>query len=96
MKEAVLAFLDTKFAPGKGAFRDGGEATAWLDGTRVQNGIPEYSKAAVEATIQYCEYVYDRYGRFPAACGPFRTVLAYQAHRLDPDFYERFYRADSV
>jgi len=96
MKEAVLAFLDTKFAPGKGVFRDGGEATAWLDGTRVQNGIPEYSKAAVEATIQYCEYVYDRYGRFPAACGPFRTVLAYQAHRLDPDFYERFYRADSV
>jgi hypothetical protein len=84
MKEAVLSFLDSKFAPQKGAFRDGGDTTAWLDGTRVQAGIPEYPKAAIEATIQYCEYVYSRYGRFPAACRPFRTVLAYQAHRLDP------------
>ena len=23
---------------------------------------------------------------------PFRTVLAHQAHHLDPDFYKRFYR----
>ena len=96
MKEAVLAFLDSKFAPQRGSFRDGGAATAWRDGTRVQAGIPEYPKAAIEATIEYCEYVYGRYGRFPAACGPFRTVLAYQAHRLDPDFYKQFYRADSL
>jgi hypothetical protein len=96
MKEAVLSFVDAKFAPGKGAFRDGGHGTAWLDGKRVQAGIPEYSKEAIQATIQYCEYVYDRYGRFPAACGPFRTVLAYQAHRLDSDFYERFYSAESA
>lgn len=96
MKEAVLAFLDSKFAPQRGAFRDGGATTAWRDGTSVQAGIPEYPKAAIEATIAYCEYVYGRYGRFPAACGPFRTVLAYQAHRLDPDFYKQFYRADSL
>jgi hypothetical protein len=96
MKEAVLAFLDSKFAPQRGSFRDGGATTAWRDGTRVQAGIPEYPKAAIEATIEYCEYVYGRYGRFPAACGPFRTVLAYQAHRLDPDFYKQFYRADSL
>jgi hypothetical protein len=30
------------------------------------------------------------------ACGRFRSVLAYQAHRLDPDFCGRFYRAESV
>jgi len=95
MKEAVLAFLETKFSPGKGSFRDGGKATAWLDPVRIQAGIPEYSTAAVEATIAYCEYVYGRYGRFPSACGPFRTVLAYQAHRLDPDFYARFFRVEA-
>jgi hypothetical protein len=96
MKEAVLSFVDAKYAPGKGAFRDGGQGTAWRDGKQVQAGIPEYSEAAIQATIQYCEYVYDRYGRFPAACGPFRTVLAYQAHRLDSDFYKRFYSAESA
>ena len=96
MKDAVLAFLGTKFAPGSGAFRDGGEATAWLEPQRVLAGIPEYSGVAVDATIAYCEYIYRRYGRFPAACGPFRTVLAYQAHRLDPDFYARFYRPEAL
>jgi len=94
MKEAVLAFLDTKYSKSTGSFRDGGEATSWLDAPRVQAGIPEYSATAIDATIAYCEYVYNRYGRFPAACGPFRTVLAYQAHRLDSDFYARFYRPE--
>ena len=96
MKNAVLAFLESKFAPGKGSFRDGGTGTAWLDARTVQAGIPEYSLAAVQATIDYCEYVYNRYGRFPAACGPFRTVLAYQAHRLDHNFYARFYRPECL
>ncbi len=96
MKEAVRAFLDSKFAASQGSFRDGGEATAWIDAPGVQAGIPQYSNTAVEATIAYCEYVYSRYGRFPAACGPFRTCLAYQAHRLDPHFYARYYRPDRV
>jgi hypothetical protein len=60
MREAVLAFLDSKFAPGKGSFRDGGQATGWLNGGRVQMGIPEYSDTAIQATIDYCEYVYAR------------------------------------
>ena len=92
MEEAVLAFVDYKYAQGKGTFRDGGATTAWRDGARVQAGIPTYSDEAIAATIAYCEYVYERYGRFPANSGPFRTVLAHQAHHLDPDFYEQFYR----
>jgi hypothetical protein len=74
--------------------RDGGAASAWRDGSKVQAGIPLYSDRAIEATIAYCDYVYRRYGRFPANSGPFRTLLAYQAHHLDRDFYERFYRRD--
>jgi hypothetical protein len=50
------------------------------------------SESAVEATIAYCNYVYDRYGRFPAYTAPFRTVIGFQVCRLDADFYERFYR----
>jgi len=91
MEEAVLAFVDSKYAEGTGTFRDGGTATAWRDGAAVQAGIPRYSDQAIAATIAYCEYVYKRYGRFPANSGPFRTILAYQAHHLDLDFYEKFY-----
>ena len=35
-----------------------------------------------------------RYGRFPASTGPFRTLLAYQAHHVDPDFYDHYYRTE--
>ena len=93
MEEAVLAFVDYKYGEGTGTLRDGGVATSWRDGSGVQAGIPRYSEEAVAATIAYCEYVYGRYGRFPANSGPFRTVLAHQAHRLDPSFYDRFYRS---
>jgi hypothetical protein len=95
MEEAVLAFVNYKYANGSGTFRDGGQATAWRDGAAVQAAIPKYSDRAIAATIAYCDYVYKRYGRFPANSGPFRTILAYQAHQLDPAFYEKFYRPSS-
>ncbi len=96
MEEAVLAFVDYKYAKGTGTFRDGGTATDWRDGAAVQAGIPRYPDKAIAATIAYCEYVYQRYGRFPANSGPFRSVLAHQAHHLDLDFYDRFYRPDAL
>lgn len=96
MREAVMAFVDYKYGDGSGTLRDGGAATAWRDGARVQAGIPPYSEQAIEATIAYCDYVYRRYGRFPANSGPFRTLLAYQAHHLDHEFYQSFYKPEPV
>ncbi len=95
MEEAVLAFVEYKFGGGTGTFRDGGTATAWQDGASVQAEVPGYSAQAIAATIAYCEYVYNRYGRFPANSGPFRSILAYQAHHLDLDFYDAFYKPGS-
>ena len=95
MKDAVLAFVDSKYAEGRGALRDPA-AAGWLAAAQVQPAIPRCSDRTIEATIAYCEYVYNRYGRFPSNNGPFRTILAYQAHHLDPDFYARFYRPEVV
>jgi hypothetical protein len=96
MEEAVLAFVDYKYAQGQGTLRDGGAATNWQDGAAVQAGIPRYSDRAIAATIACCEYLYSRYGRIPATNGPFRTLMAYQAHHLDADFYRKFYRPEVV
>jgi hypothetical protein len=96
MEEAVYAFLDHKYAPGTGTYRDGGRTALWKDGAGVQAGIGRYSQRAVDATVAYCEYVYRRYGRFPAAYGAFHTVLAYQAHHVDNGFYDRFYRPEAL
>lgn len=90
MREAVLAFVESKYGR-EGIFRSADSTSAWRDPATVRAGIPRYSDAAVEATIAYCTYVYERYGRFPATSGPFRTALAYQASQLDTAFYQRFY-----
>ena len=94
MEEAVLAFVNFKYAEGTGTLRDGGAASGWRDGSTVQRGIPKYSDRTIAAVIAYCDYVYGRYGRFPTSSGPFRTILAYQAHHLDMTFYERFYKPE--
>lgn len=96
MEEAVLAFVDYKYAQGRGTFRDGGTVTGWKDGAAVQAGIPRYSDHAIAATIACCEYLYQRYGRFPTGSGPFRTVLAHQAHHLDLNFYDTYYRTEAL
>ena len=46
------------------------------------------SSAAIDATIAYCDYVFKRYGRFPAYTAPFRTVIGFQVCRPDADFYK--------
>ncbi len=96
MEEAVLAFVDYKYAQDKGTLRDGGAASNWQDGAMVQAGIPRYSDQTVAATIACCEYIYSRYGRMPGTNGPLRTLMAYQAHHLDADFYRKFYHPEIV
>jgi hypothetical protein len=91
MEAAVRAFVDSKFATGTGTFRDR-ESNAWRDPALVQGAIPEYSEMNIEAVVAYCDYVVKHYGQFPANYGPIRTVMAYQVHHIDTDFYDRFYR----
>jgi hypothetical protein len=96
MEEAVLAYVDYKYAQGHGTLRDGGAASSWQDGAAIQAGIPPYSDQTIAATIACCQYIYSRYGRIPGTNGPFRTLMAYQAHHLDADFYRTFYRPEVV
>lgn len=95
MKDAVRAVVDTKFCA-QGLFRGGAAQSAWRDPTAIVNAVPEISPAAVDATTAYCEYIFQRYGRFPAYMPPFRTVLGFQACHLDNEFYDRFYRAEAL
>jgi hypothetical protein len=91
MKEAVRAFLDSKFNAANGSLSGLQRTSAWQDQAQVKSEIKPPSEKSVEATIAYCEYVYQRYGRFPPGNGPFRTVLGFEVHRPDKAFYMKFY-----
>ncbi len=93
MRAAVEAVVQHKFGP-KGVFRGIGPGP-WKDAAMVEK-VNEISARAIEATVAYCEYVWDRYGRFPALLPPFRTVLGFQAGHLDLEFYEKFYPPGAV
>jgi hypothetical protein len=95
MADAVRAVVDFKLGP-QGLFRGGAAAAAWRDPETVAGRIPDLSTAAVDATIALCEYVHGRYGRFPAYLPPFHTLVGFQAHHLDEDFYARYYPPEAL
>lgn len=91
MAAAVQAFVAYKVGP-QGVFREDTAQSAWRDPQSAKQQIPVPSAAAIAATVAYCDYIYQRYGRFPAYSAPFRTVLGYQATHVDVEFYEQFYQ----
>ena len=95
MEDAVRAVVAIKFGDG-GVFRDSRHGSAWTKHSEVAPKIPAVSEAAIDATIAYCEYVWDRYGRFPVYMPPYRTVLGFQACHLDAEFYDRYYRPEAL
>jgi hypothetical protein len=92
MEEAVLAYVAFKRTHVNEAPLDPSYPASWRDPEAVQSRIPSFSDECLAATIAYCTYIHETYGRFPAYFGPLRTTLAHQAHHLDLGFYDTFYQ----
>jgi hypothetical protein len=95
MADAVRAVVDLKFGA-QGIFRGGSQGSAWAKHGEVTAQVPAISEAAIAATTAYCEYVWNRYRRFPVYMPPYRTVLGFQACHLDAEFYDKFYRPEAL
>ncbi|MCB0214286.1 MAG: hypothetical protein KDJ52_33415 [Anaerolineae bacterium] len=95
MAAAVQAVADRKFGP-SGIFTGAVQQSAWRDPVAVGSAATPTSPAAIAATTAYCDYVFNRYGRFPAYSPPLRTILGFQVNHIDPDFYDRFYHPNAL
>jgi hypothetical protein len=95
MRDAVRAFLQVKFGE-KGAYGGGTQQSAWRGANSFASKMPVPGDATIEAAIDFCEYVFSRYGRFPAYTAPFRTIIGFQVGHVDVDFYDRFYNTDAL
>jgi hypothetical protein len=49
------------------------------------------SEERIQIVKDFCTYVYENYGRFPAFLDPMFVRLVFQAHHLDLEFYDRHY-----
>jgi len=95
MADAVRAVAEIKFGA-KGVFRDSAGDSAWTKHSDVVQQVPPVSESAIAATTAYCEYLWQRYGRFPVHLTPYRTVLGFQACHLDAEFYRKFYKPEAL
>ena len=95
MADAVRAVVEAKYGA-NGLYRSAGQGSAWTRHNEVVQEVPRVSEATIEATIAYCEYLWQRYGRFPVYLPPYRTVLGFQACHLDAEFYEQFYKPEAL
>ena len=53
------------------------------------------SEVRIQIVKDFCTYIFENYGRFPAFLDPMFTRLVFQAHHLDLDFYDKHFREDS-
>ena len=95
MRAAVESVVERKFGA-RGLYRGRASEGAWRDPERIAAGSGDISDAAIETTVAYCDYVYQRYNRFPAYLAPYHAVMAFQATHLDLEFYERHYQPAAI
>jgi hypothetical protein len=90
MTAAMEAFAERKFGPG-GPFNPDTPG-AWSDSPGVR-GSAQVHDAEFKACIALqAQYIFDTFGKFPGTV-PTLFILNYvQAHHLDLDFYDRFFK----
>jgi len=90
MKDAVAAVCRRKFGEG-GPFHPATPGP-WRDAQRVRSAAMVHSEEFQECIAMQAQYIYDTFGKFPGTV-PSTLVITYlQAHHLDLDFYDKFYK----
>ncbi len=90
MRAAVEAFARRKFGQG-GPFHPDTPGP-WKDSARVRGSAQIHSEEFKECIALMCQYVYDRFGKFPGTV-PTIFILTYlQAHHLDLEFYDYHFK----
>lgn len=90
MREAVQVFADRKFGPG-GAY-DAGFDGAFKDTAGVKRSVTPYSDEFLDCMGVQTQYFHDTYGKFPPTIPRVILVGYVQAHHIDADFYDKFYK----
>jgi hypothetical protein len=57
-----------------------------------RRGTVSVSEEGIACTKAVCNYIYETYGRCPGSLDAMHLMWVFQAHHLDTDFYDRFFR----
>src|SRR5262245_12126338 len=90
MAAAVEAFAERKFGPG-GPFHPDTPG-AWTDSPGVRGSAQVHDEAFKACVSLQAQYVFDTFGKFPGTVPTVFIMNYVQAHHLDLDFYDRFFK----
>lgn len=63
-----------------------------VSGDDHRDAVIAVSEEGSACTKAVCNYIYQTYGRFPATVDAMHLMWLMQAHHLDTDYYDRFFR----
>ncbi|RPI36859.1 MAG: hypothetical protein EHM54_04620 [Nitrospiraceae bacterium] len=90
MRVAVEALCERKFGSGGPFHRD--TPGPWKDSPKVRSAAQVHSERFRECVALQAQYVYDNFGKFPGTVPSMFLIMYLQAHHLDLDFYDEFYK----
>ena len=90
MRAAVEAVCERKFGPG-GPFHSDTPGP-WKDSPKVRSAAHVHSERFRECVAVQAQYVYDAFGKFPGTVPSIFLIMHLQAHHLDLEFYDKFYK----
>ncbi|MFD3001974.1 hypothetical protein ACFS7Z_16500 [Pontibacter toksunensis] len=90
MRAAVDAVCKRKFGKG-GPFNEGTPGN-WKESGKVRGAAQVHDERFRECVALQAQYVYDTFGKFPGTVPSIFLLMYLQAHHLDLEFYDTFYR----
>jgi hypothetical protein len=90
MAAAVEAFAERKFGAGGPYNRE--TPGAWSDSPDVRGSAQVHDERFKACVTTQAQYMFDTFGKFPATVSSLMILNYVQAHHLDLEFYDRFFR----
>lgn len=91
MAEAIDDFLRIRYGSGGILVPEYAGKTPVKDWRSVASKAGRPRRESIEATRDFCEYVYATYGRLPARVDTVQLPIVVTAHHVDVGFYDAFY-----
>ncbi len=93
MRAALDALCERKFGPG-GPFHPDTPGP-WKDSRAVRSAARVHSEEFRQCVALQAQYVFDTFGKFPGTVPSIFLIMHLQAHHLDLEFYDRFFKPGS-
>jgi len=90
MRAAVDAVCERKFGPG-GPFNPSTPGP-WKDSAKVRSAAQVHNEEFRSCVALQAQYVFDTFGKFPGTVPSIFVMQYLQAHHLDLEFYDKFYK----